>query len=630
MDYVDFSIRLGPRVGENQYHITVRSPMGDAAGIFTPPFSREQLELFVLKMGMRSSGVRGIRSEKWNAAQEFGAALFRAVLNQDARAAYLASLNDATRQGKGLRLRLAPEDPALANYPWEFLYDPHQARFVALFDETPLVRTVELGRTLAPLALAAPLRIIAVGASPRAYEALDLARERANLDRALQELYRQSLVKLDWLPRADLGALQTQLLQRTYHIFHFVGHGGFDAARGDGFLVFEDDAQRANPVSGERLAIILGSARTIRLAVLNACEGARTSEQDPFAGAAMTLLRTGNLPAVLAMQFPITDEAAIEFANGFYTSVATGRPIDEAVSAGRKQIFANDNDIEWSTPVLYLRAADGKIFDLSATPILTPSRAPMGMPEAARTPQRAPIPSAPPDAVASRGSRSMKWLIVAAVGAALLLASFGIGSLVLSKLFPPSPTATLGAFVFASPTTSAEPVVATATRAATAPPTIIPTATRALPNATAPPPATHVPPPSAPPTVAPTAPHAAPLNNPYGGPLYGETQTLLTIASGAQQTIKVQDKWVGPVDAGPPSCAQGYMTFTWIVRSPYPFGGEDLVVKDLIPQGGGQERTIGSGATGEGVTGYCNQITLTNNSLFEYRVELRYAFGLLQ
>jgi tetratricopeptide (TPR) repeat protein len=75
------------------------------------------------------------------------------------------------------------------------------------------------------------------------------------------------------------------------------------------------------------------------------------------------------VPAVVAMQFPITDEAAITFARGFYTALSVGRPVDAAVSYARLAIFADDNDVEWATPVLYMRAPDGRIFDVES---LTP------------------------------------------------------------------------------------------------------------------------------------------------------------------------------------------------------------------------------------------------------------------
>lgn len=365
MDYIDFQLKIGPRVAESQYAVSARSQaIGETSGNFIQPLTDEQLELFVLKVGLARRNVRRIHSPEWRAAQDFGQKLFRSLFTEEIRAAYLTSHNDAVRQNKGLRIKLTLDAPELANYPWEFLFDPSSGQFLSLFEDTPIIRYTELPRPILPLRVIPPLRILAVASSPKDYEPLDLAREQRNLSHALESLVQTGGIELDWLTTASLDALREQLLKRTYHIFHFIGHGGFDTNQEDGILIFENANGYANRVSGERLAVILGNHRTLRLAVLNACEGARTSEQDPFAGTAMTLVRTGNLPAVIAMQFEITDRAAIDFASGFYSAIAACRPVDAAMSQGRQAIFAADNDVEWSTPVLYLRAADGVIFQI--------------------------------------------------------------------------------------------------------------------------------------------------------------------------------------------------------------------------------------------------------------------------
>lgn len=368
MDYIDFHLKIGPRIAESQYTVSSRSPsVGETSGVFSSPLTDEQLELFVLKVGLARRGVRRIHSPEWRAAQDFGEKLFRALFTDEIRAAYLTSHNDAVRQGKGLRLQLTLDAPELANYPWEFLYDPSNSQFLSLFEDTPILRYIELSRPIMPLTVAPPLRILAVASSPKDYEPLDLAQERRKLSTALDPLLQAGMLELDWLATATLEGLREQLLKTSYHIFHFIGHGGFDESQQDGVLLFENAAQYSNSVSGERLAVILGNHRTLRLAILNSCEGARTSEQDPFAGTAMTLVRTGNLPAVIAMQFEITDSAAINFASGFYSALAAGRPVDAAASQGRQAIFASNNDVEWSTPVLYLRAPDGVIFNIDTS-----------------------------------------------------------------------------------------------------------------------------------------------------------------------------------------------------------------------------------------------------------------------
>jgi hypothetical protein len=91
----------------------------------------------------------------------------------------------------------------------------------------------------------------------------------------------------------------------------------------------------------------------------------RSSREDPFSGVAQTLVKQGSIPAVIAMQFEITDAAAIKFAEEFYSATADGYPVDAALAAARKAIFAEGNDIEWGTPVLYLRAPDARLFSIN-------------------------------------------------------------------------------------------------------------------------------------------------------------------------------------------------------------------------------------------------------------------------
>jgi hypothetical protein len=43
--------------------------------------------------------------------------------------------------------------------------------------------------------------------------------------------------------------------------------------------------------------------------------------------------------------------------------------VDAALAEARKSLFAAGNRMEWGTPVLYLRASDGKIFDVAPAPI---------------------------------------------------------------------------------------------------------------------------------------------------------------------------------------------------------------------------------------------------------------------
>jgi CHAT domain len=81
-----------------------------------------------------------------------------------------------------------------------------------------------------------------------------------------------------------------------------------------------------------------------------------------FSGTAAALVQ-GGVSAVTAMQYEITDPAAVAFARGFYSAIAHRRGIDEAVSSGRVAIIGLDSQtLEWVTPVLYLRHHDSRLF----------------------------------------------------------------------------------------------------------------------------------------------------------------------------------------------------------------------------------------------------------------------------
>src|SRR6266571_5940644 len=73
------------------------------------------------------------------------------------------------------------------------------------------------------------------------------------------------------------------------------------------------------------------------LAFLHLCEGGVIDFNANFAGLAPQLVRAG-IQAVVAMQHPISNNAAIIFSRVFYRELSKGAPIDTAVQDGRWRI----------------------------------------------------------------------------------------------------------------------------------------------------------------------------------------------------------------------------------------------------------------------------------------------------
>jgi hypothetical protein len=426
-EYLDFDLEI--EKSESGYRARVlNSPTGQATETFDLPFSDLEVDNFVLRLGRPRRGVRRLESTEMTAAKEFGGRLFDSVFEGAILGVLQSSLNEASQRDAGLRIRLRLSGtPELVDLPWEYLYDSSLNRFLSLSVDTPVIRYLDLPGRIEPLAVTPPLRVLVMISSPRDYPTLDTEAEWAKLKEAVADLEEQGWLVLDRLEQPTLAALQHQLRRKNYHIFHFVGHGGFDESAEDGVLVLEDEEGHSRQVSGQYLGMLLHDEKTLRLAILNACEGGRTSRSDPFAGVGQSLLQQG-IPAVIAMQFEISDEAAITMAHEFYCALADGYPVDAALSEARKGIFAEDYDVEWGTPVLYLRASDGRIFEVEKDGTLAPiSRRqreampaePVAPPIAVPEPAPSPVPE-PEPAGASAGRRT-PWVVIGAVVALLVV-----------------------------------------------------------------------------------------------------------------------------------------------------------------------------------------------------------------
>jgi CHAT domain len=363
INYLNFDL-LVRRTDDGYRAQVLSSPAGEATADFTLPLSELELENFALRIGRPRRGTRRLGTPEMEAVKTLGKGLYDAVFSGNVGACWHSSLTEAEAQNTGLRLRLRVADaPALNDIPWEYLYNASLNRFLSLSESTPLIRYLDLAERIRPLAIEGRLEILVMISDPIDYPGLDVENEWSRLSQALAGLTDSGQIRIKRLAEARLSVLQRELRHGQYHILHYIGHGGFDPGTQDGVLVLRDEVGRGRPVAAEHLATILHDHRSLRLVVLNACEGSRTSRADPFSGVAQTIVQQG-IPAVIAMQFEITDTAAITFGEEFYAAVADGHPVDAALSAARKAIFAAGNDTEWGIPVLYLRAPDGRLFSV--------------------------------------------------------------------------------------------------------------------------------------------------------------------------------------------------------------------------------------------------------------------------
>lgn len=351
-DYLDFKIHIDYKT-ENGYPLSVQSPAGEERVWLNLPFVGTQLYSELVNLNLEHSIY----------ARQFGQKLFDALLIGNVRSLYYESRRLAEHQQQGLRIKLMILPPDLVVVPWEYLYDVRSAEFVCLSRNTPLVRYLELAQPIRNLTVTPPLHILGLTVSPIGLPQLDLIGEKQRIEQALSGL--QDRVTLTWLVGQNWQALQQAMRQGPWHVLHFIGHGGFDIDANEGVILLADEEGKAQPLPAMHLGRLLGDHESLRLVVLNACEGATSDQEDIFSSTAATLMRRG-IPSVLAMQYAISDHAAIEFSHAFYGALADGSPVDAAVTDARKAMsLALPDSSEWGTPILHMRASDGRILELN-------------------------------------------------------------------------------------------------------------------------------------------------------------------------------------------------------------------------------------------------------------------------
>ena len=395
-DYEDFELEIGSYlpggVGPQQYYgRVVKSPGGEAPRSqvkfwFSAPDQlaklRGELESAVLEIDDRSRPGPVTRGEQ--VLRDFGRGVFRSLFTE------VPSIRQVYDRSKGvtqdLRIKLRIEADELAGLPWEYLYDESEIPYYVSLTR-PIVRHLETAGNVTRMGVRGPLRILGMISDPSTSEwpKLDVVKERDRINKGIDALQHEGKVDFQWVPGGTGKDLMKKLLEGEWHIFHFIGHGGVDDLRPGtdadsfderGFVVMVDEDGKPVKKFASDLAMMLsGAKRSLRLIVLNCCESAKVNVGDRFGNPAIGLMKTGWLPAVVAMQFPITDNAAISMSEGFYSALAGNRSIDDAVTYAR-QFIQQKSRVEWGIPVLYMRSSDGRIFNVeSPQPAAVPPEA---------------------------------------------------------------------------------------------------------------------------------------------------------------------------------------------------------------------------------------------------------------
>jgi hypothetical protein len=331
-------------------HILLKTSAGELRGNSVIPFTKYEQDVLIQDTCAPKNGEVVI-----DRLTAFGQMLFALTFGGALRDAYSNARARAGSRGATLLLRLHLEAAGrLASVPWELLHDG--SRFVCLQRGTVLTRCTGTLSTPAARYKPDPLRVLVTISTPQTLRWLDTARERRLLEAALGPLEMLGLVRVDVAPDGTFDTMRRMLRNAEnagapYAVWHYVGHGAFDNATGRTQLALTAENGLPHLIGGQELDVIFAGHTAPRLVVLNACHTARGPSDDP--AAIVGALGACGVPAVVAMQFAISDAAAITFAEETYGALAAGEDVLAAVTEARRAIFARTPGCEWMTPVIF-------------------------------------------------------------------------------------------------------------------------------------------------------------------------------------------------------------------------------------------------------------------------------------
>lgn len=268
---------------------------------------------------------------------------------------------------KLLPLEVFVEDPTITGWPWEYLYDSNQEKFLSQ-EFHPISRgifTIYSKPDLSPIKDKVRILLI-TGVLPD-----DSKTTPQDEIKWIEEVFNAQLatdsVEIKVMQAARPEDIDVELQENSYDILHYFGHARFDDVLEEGYLKLDQQSGLPFKFYANDFAVMAAN-KNIRLVFLNACETGRTSNnEDPARSSIAAALLARGIPAVIATQFSIPDVTAHYLSSMTYNSLVTGLPLVEAMRNGRRAMrYSPKSKItDWGIPVLYTSDPDLIIFPKS-------------------------------------------------------------------------------------------------------------------------------------------------------------------------------------------------------------------------------------------------------------------------
>jgi len=241
------------------------------------------------------------------------------------------------------RLLLVTTDDDLDAVPWEYIYGSNGY----LILECHFVRGLPTEQRIVPPVLDSSLHIVAVPSNPLStyVDPLNIDGEWMRLKEIIHEI--PSAITLERTHPSTMEQVRRLIANKCHRVVHFMGHGGqFETGA---ILCFEKENGELDTVTAREFTHRVRG--TVFLVTLNACVSA-TPGVTTFSNLAATLVRY-KTPYALGMRFSIFDDDARAFSRVFYSDLASGSPVEEALYQARLTLARSSYSWVIGVPVLY-------------------------------------------------------------------------------------------------------------------------------------------------------------------------------------------------------------------------------------------------------------------------------------
>lgn len=399
LQFVDARITI-EAIAPDGFPVVIEGPGGEATEVTIPLIAIERFnalnsELEELLNEYAHTLSDDAATQAKTCLETLGAYLFRDL--EGSRRWISSALGISTlSQNEILRLQIRIRDMQSEGWPWEILCDQSNtstettstSHFVALSPSVAISRYQERFEQIPRREQLDTLRVLVITASPLDSASLD-AHIAKQLDAIMVLQEAEARLEIRVHEHATRDALMHQMphVDKPFHVVHFIGHGYIKSlntgAAESGVILEQEDGSSDKVPADEFARILIESQEALGsknrkedtgndtfypcLVILDACHSAQMTV------ASVTRALIDRVPAVIGMRFQITSEFVLFFNGLLYMQLLDGHPIDQAVATCRRAAYSMFNQpvdqtipvirhIEWSIPILYLRAMNGELF----------------------------------------------------------------------------------------------------------------------------------------------------------------------------------------------------------------------------------------------------------------------------